>query len=143
MIDDLILKLEAGLEIDAMVCEKVMRLDIFKATKKNTAVINGCKVASGTYQKTRHMHEWGPIVVSVPRYSEDISVAMKVVEELGNWHGFDFLIIKHAEKPSYMSDVWEAGWYEWYGDAYERRAAAEAPTPELAICRAALLTANT
>jgi len=70
-------------------------------------------------------------------YSADIAAAWMVVEKLGNWRGFTFLIIQHAD-----AQHWQAGWYELDCDGYESRISAEAETVPLAICLAALKVAE-
>ncbi len=72
--------------------------------------------------------------IDVPSYSTDIAAAWEVVEKLGNWHGFDFMILLDTSN----SGKWEAGWYEMGWDGYERRCAESADTAPLAICLAAL-----
>jgi len=69
------------------------------------------------------------------KYSTDISAAWEVVEKLGNWNGFDFLVWLNSQ---YLKREWQAGWYE-IGYDIESRAVGYAPTVPLAICRAALL----
>jgi hypothetical protein len=133
MNEDEIMKLEAGRELDALVAEKVMGWQWFDHT--------GYAIR---YFRPPNRFNYGAIaegkeinyLESLPHYSTDIAAAWEVAEKLGNWHGFDFLVIKAAG-----NDLWCAGWYEFYGDDYETRAADEAETVPLAICRAALLAA--
>lgn len=153
MTRDEILNMPVGEEINAMVAEQVLG---WKLWAEKRGEYTYC-----VWQKPKEREPWfshrnwkveekryAPmtftdfdphrhVLTGVLKFSADISAAWHIVSVVGNWHGFDFMVLKRA-----AAEGWEAGWYEWFGDDYESRAAAEAPTPALAICRAALLTAT-
>lgn len=73
-------------------------------------------------------------------YSTDIAAAWEVVEKMGLWRGFDFIVWRPTSdargmKPEY---IWEAGWYEVGYEGPETRAVGYADTAPHAICLAAL-----
>ena len=71
----------------------------------------------------------------LPNYSTDLTTAWEVVEKIGEWRGFEFLMRRYC-----MSEKqWQAGWFEDGYDGYETRVSAESELPALSICRAALL----
>ena len=73
-----------------------------------------------------------------PRYSTNIADAWEVVEKLGRWHGFDFMIVMPDPEQTFHLRTYEAGWYEATNDGPERRVVSDADTAPLAICLAAL-----
>ena len=73
----------------------------------------------------------------IPPYSTTISAAWLVVEKMGEWHGFEFVI----RRCRYEKTLWEAGWFDEGWEGYESIVSDFAETPALAICRAALLIA--
>lgn len=99
-------------EIDNLVAQHVMGFKLFTATKENTAIINGSRVAWGTWVESgRFVHEWGPDVLEVKRYSADISAAWDVVEKIKEqfviilWPNSNIVQICHNETEEYLADV--------------------------------------
>ena len=78
--------------------------------------------------------EWIHISCNLPHYSTKIQDAWEVVEKLGNWHGFDFILWLEPES----NGQWHAGWFEQSHEGPESRASEVAATAPLAICLAAL-----
>lgn len=119
--------MEAGRELDALIAEKVMGWS-YKPYYNGGGewVKDGRKVAFGGFDGG-----------SLPRYSTDIAAAWLVVEKMGNWHGFDFLVQMLQPRGS---NTYEAGWYEQDYDGFQPRATGDADTVPLAICLAALKT---
>ena len=126
--------MKAGRELDALIAEKVMGL-----TRHDESY-----VAEGVGKVLRFV--WrdgcGTCVYSgdmfLPHYSTNIADAWEVVEKLGRWHGFDFMIVMPDPEQTFHLRTYEAGWYEATNDGPERRVVSDADTAPLAICLAAL-----
>lgn len=116
-------------EIDAMVAEKVMGWTKAEPLDgRSRAWPPDCKIKM-----------W-PHGISIPPYSTDIASAWEVVERMGRWHGFDFIV--RTTGGLYGKKEWEAGWYEDGFEGPESRAVADADTVPMAICLAALAAAG-
>ena len=147
MTRDEILALE-GRELDAAVAERVMGWVWMRTVPGHVwgdgTVHEESKVRAHLYRPDSLLAHWGSIVpddgkyprgqcsASVPHYSTDIAAAWKVVTAR-DW----YVSIAWSNKkqiawakvyPSVCPDSWDEPFVE-----------VEAPTPELAICRAALL----
>lgn len=112
--------MKAGKELDKLIAEKIMGMPWRKPTHGTCCTCQTC----GHSNESDCACGW----------STDIEMAWRVVEKLGNWHEFIFIVWKRPNAR------WEAGWYENDYDGPERRAAAEGDTVAEAICLAALLT---
>lgn len=75
-------------------------------------------------------------IVSLSRYgkpvSTDIAEAMALVEELGRWHGFEFIMWLEED------GQWHAGWFENDYEGPESRVTARSKVLPEAICLAYL-----
>ena len=126
--------MKAGRELDALIAEKVMGL-----TRHDESY-----VAEGVGKVLRFV--WrdgcGDCVYSgdmfLPHYSTNIADAWEVVEKLGRWRGFDFMLVMPDPEQTFHLHTYEAGWYEATNDGPERRVVSDADTAPLAICLAAL-----
>lgn len=139
--------LPAGRKLDALIAEKVMGLEKVAPHRQGFDGRSGWHDDYGFGdgyvrnppkwpQEPRFPEDYN--FQRVPPYSTDIAAAWDVVEKLGNWHGFDFLVWRTAEASQYHEGDWQAGWYEAGFDGPESRASAYAKTAPIAICRAAL-----
>ena len=142
--------MNAGRELDALVAEKVMGippLEIIRRANGDFDEIRGwpeCPIdqseedAYGALDKPggKNLIFWFP-----KTYSTSIADAWLVVEKMGSWHGFTFMVFHEKEwRRDRDSEalVWRCGWFEWGWDGPESRAASVADTAPLAICLAAL-----
>lgn len=128
--------MNAGRELDAMVAEKVMG-----ETDYEHGELGEDSSGDPYCSRCRMSGSWGDQIFSdercIPAYSASIAAAWTIVEKLGNWHGFDFMVAKMEAGNGHPS-YWEAGWYEPSHEGPERRVVVEAETAPLAICLAAL-----
>jgi hypothetical protein len=70
----------------------------------------------------------------VPRFSEDLSTAWRLVEHIGHtWRDFEFAIMWNQ-----YTQKWQAGWWEVGYDAHESRCTGQSDQMAEAICLAAL-----
>jgi hypothetical protein len=120
------------MEFDALIASRVMKHKLFYATPKKTAIAFGCKVAHGVWIDTGKVHEWGPVVTTIPLYSADLKSAWLVVDKLAptflyaitnTWRGR--VSCKFFNSNSNVISSWKL----W----------ATADTVSLAICSAAIL----
>lgn len=118
--------MEAGRELDALIAEKVMGFIAYKVQ------------LVAPPPRVRTMDELQHIGEPLPHYSTNIADAWEVVEKLGRWHGFDFMIVMPDPEQTFHLRTYEAGWYEATNDGPERRVVSDADTAPLAICLAAL-----
>lgn len=124
--------MKAGRELDALIAEKVMGWK-YRGYGNGGGewTFNGQKMAFG-----------GLNGGSLPHYSTNIADAWMVVEKMGRWHGFDFMIVMPDPEQTFHLRTYEAGWYEATNDGPERRVVSDADTAPLAICLAALKAVN-
>ena len=123
-------------ELDALIAEKVMGWKLLVVQDPSRAINFGDHFENwvadnGDGPGMYAPYEWKP--------SESIDLAMKVVEKMGDWDGFDFMLT-HQFKNHIGMRSWSAGFVEYNDDgSYEWHALGEHSTsPARAICLAAL-----
>ena len=131
--------MKAGRELDALIAEKVMGWSsqadglYWDAGNHRTRLVLGSIIA----KKRKEMGlENAQDFVFAP--STNIADAWMVVEKLGRWRGFDFMLVMPDPEQTFHLHTYEAGWYEATNDGPERRVVGDADTAPLAICLAAL-----
>ena len=126
--------MEAGRELDALIAEMVMGL----TRHDESYMVDG----AGKVLRFVWRDGGGACVYSgdmfLPHYSTNIADAWEVVEKLGRWRGFDFMLVMPDPEQTFHLHTYEAGWYEATNDGPERRVVSDADTAPLAICLAAL-----
>ena len=123
-------ELEAGLELDCLVAEKVMgwKLDFNDA---HSQLIGIGAINRGNNDVTFFLPE------AVPHFSTDIAEAWKVVEKALDYQSATTDIDTLTSKA--ILHRWEL----WFGERGSARYGVDyAPTAPLAICRAALMAVN-
>ena len=118
--------MKAGRELDALIAEKVMGLIAYKVQ------------LVAPPPRVRTIDELQRVGSPLPHYSTDIAAAWEVVQKLGRWRGFDFMLVMPDPEQTFHLHTYEAGWYEATNDGPERRVVGDADTAPLAICLAAL-----
>lgn len=122
-------------EIDELIADKVMglkRKSRIHGTTSEIDIYTANPYFFGSVRKEDLHH------VQPRPYSTNIADAWEVVEKLGRWHGFDFMIVMPDPEQTFHLRTYEAGWYEATNDGPERRVVSDADTAPLAICLAAL-----
>jgi hypothetical protein len=131
--------MEAGRELDALIAEKVMGWSsqadglYWDAGNHRTRLVLGSIIAKKRDEmglENAHGFVFAP--------STNIADAWEVVEKLGRWRGFDFMLVMPNPEQTFHLHTYEAGWYEATNDGPERRVVSDADTAPLAICLAAL-----
>jgi hypothetical protein len=144
--------MKAGRELDALIAEKVMgwKPRQSKHGYWNLDGPNGehftdidrrdytAQYDKETGQKVQQAPWWEYFWDEIPFYSTNIADAWEVVEKLGRWRGFDFMLVMPNPEQTFHLHTYEAGWYEATNDGPERRVVSDADTAPLAICIAAL-----
>lgn len=141
MTNDEIDKLESGIEMDALIAEKVMGHKLIRTPSLSIKIYEDFDRSKGA-------------ITCVPwelnKYSSDILAAWMIVEKLkldpieGAYYGKrDFAIHYGAESFS-KKTCWRAGYYEagYDNDFDDSFLTGEGDTAPLAICRAALKIVN-
>ena len=132
--------MDAGRELDKLIAEKVMDEPEYWSVHFGGSHYGDFKTLAGAEKCAKKIQGDYKARVETyfdcPHYSTDIVAAWEVVEKLGNWHGFDFIISIPVQKLG--DEKYEAGWYEQSHDGPESRAVGYADTAPLAICLAAL-----
>ena len=118
--------MKAGRELDALIAEKVMGLIAYKVQ------------LTAPPPRVRTIDELQRVGSPLSHYSTDIAAAWEVVQKLGRWRGFDFMLVMPDLEQTFHLHTYEAGWYEATNDGPERRVVGDADTAPLAICLAAL-----
>ena len=123
--------MKAGRELDALIAEKVMghKCSCGREDLNNRANPYGIKGFCLVHGSTD---------IVGGNYSTNIADAWEVVEKLGRWRGFDFMLVMPDPEQTFHLHTYEAGWYEATNDGPERRVVSDADTAPLAICLAAL-----
>ena len=143
--------MKAGRELDALIAEKVMGWKLFRVGYCGT---DDETPEQGKYEKALDRagfdsvgwYVWtgGKVVLwedgftKEHCFSTNIADAWEVVEKLGRWRGFDFMLVMPDPEQTFHLHTYEAGWYEATNDGPERRVVSDADTAPLAICLAAL-----
>jgi len=132
--------LQAGHELDALVAERVMGWRHVKVTAGYS------EVGSSEILYDHHDYWERPDLskTHLHHFSTDIAAAWQVVEKLGSWHGFKFILCLrdklNAIEVKLEEGRWEAGWFEDSYEGPEARVVSYGDTAPEAICRAALET---
>lgn len=132
--------MKAGRELDALIAEKVMGATVVYPYRSEPGHpypgVNPIWTDE-PWQATSNPQSISGLE-NVPHYSTNIADAWMVVEKMGRWHGFDFMIVMPDPEQTFHLRTYEAGWYEATNDGPERRVVSYADTAPLAICLAAL-----
>lgn len=133
--------MKPGRELDALVAEKVMGVCLHDLQSKPSVYMQ-MKEKNGPHDWTMfecakcHSRFMDKFIPYLPNYSTSIADAWAVVEKMGRWNGFEFMI--QTQDPEYCKAKYEAGWYEPSYDGPESRAVGESDSAPHAICLAAL-----
>ena len=122
-------------EIDELIADKVMGLKRKSRIHGTTDEVDIYTANPYFFDSVRKedLHYVAPLP-----YSTNIADAWEVVEKLGRWRGFDFMLVMPNPEQTFHLHTYEAGWYEATNDGPERRVVGDADTAPLAICLAAL-----
>jgi hypothetical protein len=138
MTRDEILKLEAGREIDVLIAEHVFGdAEPENKYRQQTKIFQTTlvKITESTYGGT-WAYNFAKWIWEPYPFSSDDAITWKIVRRLDEL-GLSFNIVKHAGEKRYIAEFWKLRPETTADLIYEN--IAEAETPALAICRAALL----